>query len=424
VGYLITLLGPVANAIVDVAAGAVAVAILTHLVGRWRAASPPARRVLAPVVWTGPVVLAVVLVMLALDSGGPWPAWLDATLHWAALAFAAIPLAFLVGLLRTRLHRGVLSDLIIELSRHPSPPHVRAALARVLGDPALEVAYWLPAQNRYVDLDGLPANLDDQPTRSVTVLDHDGRPIAALVHDPSLLEEPDLVHAAAAAAKLALENARLHAELRAQLEEVRASRARIVSAGDAERRRIERDLHDGAQQRLLGIRLSLRVARGQLGQDLGAVDEMLTETESELAGALEDLRALARGIHPAVLTEEGLAPAVETLARRAAVPVTIEALPTERLPPAVEAAAYYVAAEALANVAKHAHARTVTLSVTAADGRMLVDIRDDGDGGARAAAGGGLVGLQDRVAALDGELQISSPIGRGTHIHAEIPVAP
>jgi hypothetical protein len=214
VGYLITLLGPAANAIVDVAAGAVAAAILARLVRRWRSASPPARRILAPVVWTGPVVLAVVLVMLVLDSGGPWSAWLDAALHWAALAFTAIPLAFLVGLLRTRLHRGVLSDLIVELSGHPSPPEVRAALARALGDPALEVAYWLPAQSRYVDLNGQPAKLDDQPTRSVTVLDHDGQPIAALIHDPSLLEEPDLVHAAAAAAQLALENARLQAELR------------------------------------------------------------------------------------------------------------------------------------------------------------------------------------------------------------------
>jgi signal transduction histidine kinase len=369
-------------------------------------------------------VLAVVLVMLALDSGGPWPAGLDAALHWAALAFAAIPMAFLVGLLRTQLHRGVLSDLIVELSGHPSPPEVQAALARALGDPALDVAYWVPAQSRYVDLDGRPAKLDDHPTRHVTVLDHDGRPIAALVHDPSLLDEPDLMQAAAAAAQLALENARLHAELRAQLEEVRASRARIVSAGDAERRRIERDLHDGAQQRLLGIRLSLRVARGQLGRDVGAVDEMLTETETELAGALEDLRALARGIHPAVLAEEGLAAAMETLARRASVPVTIEALPAQRLPFAVEAAAYYVAAEALANVAKHAQAGRVTLSATCSDRSLLVDIRDDGAGGAHQAPGGGLVGLQDRVAALDGTLHISSPLGRGTHVHAEIPLEP
>jgi len=317
-GYAATRLGPAANAAVDVLAGAVAAAILVHLVRRRRAASPPARRALAPVVWTGPAVLAVVLVMLALDSGGPWPAWLDAVLHWAALAFAAIPLAFLAGLLRAQLHRGSLADLVVELSEHPSPAQLRTALAHALGDPPLKIAYWLPDRDGYVDLDGRPVDVPGAPHRAVTVLDHAGQPVAALVHDPSLLEEADLVYAAGAAARLALENARLQAELRAQLEEVRASRARIVAAGDAERRRIERDLHDAAQQRFLGVRLSLRVAHGRLGGSRGTVDELLTEAESELAGSLDDLRALARGIHPAVLTEEGLAPALQTLARRAA----------------------------------------------------------------------------------------------------------
>jgi signal transduction histidine kinase len=197
-----------------------------------------------------------------------------------------------------------------------------------------------------------------------------------------------------------------------------------VSAGDAERRRIERDLHDGAQQRLLGIRLSLRLARGQLARGDADVDELLTEAEDELAGTLEDLRALARGIHPALLTEEGLAAAVEALARRASVPVILAELPSRRLPAAVEAAAYYVAAEALANVAKHAHASAVTLSVHPIDDRLVIDIRDDGAGGARTMAGGGLVGLQDRVAALDGTLRVAGDPGAGTCVHAEIPLPP
>jgi signal transduction histidine kinase len=258
--------------------------------------------------------------------------------------------------------------------------------------------------------------------RTVTVVEDAGRPVAALVHDPSLMDEQGTVLAAAAAVQLALENARLQAELLAQLGEVRASRARIVSAGDAERRRIERDLHDGAQQRLLGIRLSLRLARGQLARGHGDLDDLLTEAEDELAGTLEDLRALARGIHPAVLTEEGLAAAVEALARRASVPVTLAALPYRRLPPPVEAAAYYVAAEALANVAKHAHASAVTISVKPAGDRLVIDIRDDGTGGARATAGGGLVGLQDRVAALDGTMRVEGGPGAGTCVHAEIPL--
>jgi signal transduction histidine kinase len=300
---------------------------------------------------------------------------------------------------------------------------VQAALARALGDPSLELTFWLHTEQRYVDTRGHPVDLATLPqARTVTVVEDGGRPLAALVHDPSLLDEAGTVQAAAAAAQLALENARLQAELLAHLGDVRASRARIVTAGDAERRRIERDLHDGAQQRLLGIRLSLRVARSRLEGEHGELDELLTEAEAELAGTLEDLRALARGIHPAVLTEEGLAAAVEALARRASLPVTLAALPDRRLPAPVEAAAYYVAAEALANVAKHAHATAVTVSVSPTEDRLVIDIRDDGAGGARATAGGGLVGLQDRVAALDGTLRVEGQPGAGTCVHAEIPL--
>jgi signal transduction histidine kinase len=181
-----------------------------------------------------------------------------------------------------------------------------------------------------------------------------------LVYDPSLLDDEAFVNAAAAAARLALENARLQAELRAQLVAVRASRARIVEAGDNERRRLERDLHDGAQQRLLGIRLALQLARNHAG-DTREVEDLLAEAEHELDGTLDELRALARGIHPAVLTEEGLGPALETLARRSAVPVAIASLSQARLPAQIEAAAYFVASEALANVAKHAHASHIEL---------------------------------------------------------------
>jgi signal transduction histidine kinase len=359
-------------------------------------------------------VLAVLFATLVVDSQGEPSAFVNDALHWAALVFAAIPLAFLAGLLRTRLHRAALADLVVELSELPSPARVRAGLARTLGDPALEIAFWLPDQERYVDLEGRPFEL---PDRAVTVIEG----LAAIVYDPSLLDDPELVEAAGAAARLALENARLQAELRAQLDEVRASRARIVEAGDAERRRLERDLHDGAQQRLLGIRLALRHARGQVG-DAGEVEQLLVEAEQELDGTLDELRALARGIHPAVLTDEGLAPALETLARRASLPVQIDAVPSERLPAPVEAAAYFVASEALANVVKHARASRVRIEMRRNNRHLVIDIADDGVGGAES-AGSGLVGLRDRVEALDGSFRVESEQGRGTRLHAEIPCA-
>jgi signal transduction histidine kinase len=252
------------------------------------------------------------------------------------------------------------------------------------------------------------------------MLEQDGKPLAALVYDPFLLEDTALVEAAGAAARLALENARLQAELRAQLVEVRASRARIVEAGDAERRRLERDLHDGAQQRLLAIRLALRLARGRGGGEDGA-DVLLAEAESELMETLEELRDLARGIHPAILTDAGLAPALETLARRTALPVELTSLPNRRLPRPVEAAAYFLASEALANITKHAGATCVSIDVVERVGRLEIDIADDGVGGADPAGGSGLLGLRDRVEALGGTLGIESPPGRGTRLHAELP---
>jgi len=206
------------------------------------------------------------------------------------------------------------------------------------------------------------------------------------------------------------------------LEEVRASRARIVEAADAERRRLERDLHDGAQQRLVGISLALRLASARLtpGAD-PEVDRALQQASQELAAALSELRELGHGIHPAILTEEGLGPALESLVERASLPVTLETVPPGRLPASVEAAAYFVVSEALANVAKHAQARRASVRASTLDGRLVVEVADDGVGGADPNGGSGLRGLADRVAALDGSLRIESAVGRGTTIHAEIP---
>ncbi|MGZ4396617.1 MAG: sensor histidine kinase, partial [Gaiellaceae bacterium] len=210
-------------------------------------------------------------------------------------------------------------------------------------------------------------------------------------------------------------------ERAAQEEELRRSRARLVEAGDAERRRLERNLHDGAQQRLVSLSLALRLAQARIASNPDAASQILDQASDELALALEELRELARGIHPAVLTDRGLTPALETLAARTPLPVELHT-PSERLAPPIEAAAYYVVSEALTNVVKYAEAAAVDVTVEQRDGHVVVEVADDGVGGAEPAAGSGLSGLADRVAALDGTLRVESPMGGGTRITAEIPV--
>jgi signal transduction histidine kinase len=402
---------------------ALAAAILSRLLWRWWKATPPARRALTPIVCAAPPVALVVTINLVQGSfGGLFSPARYSLMEWSTLVYTLIPLAFLAGLLRTRLHRTALAELVVELSRAPLPDQVRDSLARALGDPSLQVGYRTAGLPGWIDADGREFALPvESETRAFTVLEQDGDPVAALVYDASLLDDAAFVDAAVAAARLALENARLQAELRAQLVAVRASRARIVAAGDAERRRLERDLHDGAQQRLLGMRLALQLARGRAKED-EELAQLLADVDHELDGTLDELRALARGIHPAVLTEEGLGPALETLCRRSTVPISLEALPRARLPAHVEAAAYFVTSEALANVAKHARASRASVAVRENNGRVVVDVTDDGVGGADP-AGNGLVGLRDRVESLSGNLLVESPLGQGTHLHAELPCA-
>jgi signal transduction histidine kinase len=388
------------------------------LVRKVRRASPATRRAVKPVLVTITVAAASLIPLGVGDAVGRdlEPVFGPIT----GIAFAAVPVAFLVGLLRTRLQRSGVADLAVELRSLSRPDDVRDALARALDDPSLELAFWLPADERYVDPRGSPLDVAAREGRAVTVLEHDGRHVAALVHDPALEDEPELLDAVGAVASLALENAGLQAELRAQLAEVRASRARIVEAGDAERRRLERDIHDGAQQRLLGIRLALRLARGRYADGGAGVDELLAEADAEVGDALEELRALARGIHPAVL-DEGLAPAVAALARRSPIPVEL-VVPRERYPESVEATAYFVASEALTNVAKHAHASRATVAISRMNGSVEVEVSDDGVGGADA-GGNGLRGLRDRVEALDGSLDVDTGSGAGTRVRAVIPCA-
>jgi signal transduction histidine kinase len=232
-------------------------------------------------------------------------------------------------------------------------------------------------------------------------------------------DQPAMLEAAGSAARFALENERLQAELRTQLVELRESRARIVRAADDERRRIERDLHDGAQQRLLGIGMALQLLRSSRGDDERTL-ALLDETGVEVQAALHELRELARGIHPAVLADHGIGAAVRTLAERAAVPVQVDAT-DERLPGEVETALYFVVAEALANIAKHAHATRATVKVARDNGAVRVEVSDDGVGGALLDGGSGLRGLADRAGALNGRLDVVSSPGRGTSVVVEIP---
>ena len=408
------------TAVANLVGVAVAVAIAVILIRRWRGATPPGRRVLGPVLWS--CLLTVLLFGATFATEGRDDG--ETAVHTLAIAaFLLIPLGFLAGLLRTRRHRSVVADLVLELGEASAPTRVRDALSRTLGDPSLELAFWLAHAGGYVDPDGWPVEpAVSGAQRGLVVLESRGEPLAALSYDPMLHDDPQLVDAVAAAARLAIENSRLQADLRAQLRAVRESRARIVSAGDAERQRIERNLHDGAQQRLLGVRVALRLARGHAG-DEAELDQLLTEADAELAGAIDDLRDLARGVHPAVLVDQGLGPALAMLARRAPVAVEIAAVPPERLPLPVETAAYYVAAEGLANVAKHAHAAHVRIEVAATDGRAVIELADDGAGGADAAGGSGLRGLRDRIEALEGTLEIESSPGAGTRLRAAMPCA-
>jgi signal transduction histidine kinase len=407
----------------DVAGVALALAAVVLLARRWRSSSPLQRRALAPVLGSGAVVIALLGAGFLIQAvGGARPRPLATGLLLAGLAaLAAVPYAFLAGLVRSRFFAAAaVSALVTRLAARPDGGRVRDALAAALGDPSLEVAYWLPERGNYADDRGRAvATPVPGGGREVATVERGGRRIGALVHDAALAEDRDLVRDAGAAAALAMENERLEAELRARVRELESSRAEVLAAGDAERRRLERDLHDGAQQRLVAVRLKLGLARTHL--DGRAAGRLLDESRRDLDQALAELRELARGLHPALLATRGLAEAVRGLADRSLVPVRIGRLPERPLPGAVELAAYFVVAECLTNVAKHAEATAVEVQLTSSGDRLLVEVTDDGIGGADP-SGSGLSGLAARVAALHGVLQVAPGPAGGTRVRAEIPL--
>jgi signal transduction histidine kinase len=401
--------------------GVLAAVFVLLIARRFWTATPRMRRILAPLVLAA-VAFGLRAIFECVFTFVDRPFAADYLFWWQFVALFALPLTLVGGLLRAHWVRADVGDLVVELE-HPHPQELRDALARTLRDPTLELAFWLPEREQYVDATGRRVELPADGTRAVTYLEHEGgEPLAAIVHDPSLREEPKLVRAAGAAARLALENAQLQAETRAQLQQVKESRVRIVAAADEERKRIERDLHDGAQQRLAALALQLRTAQRRLGSGESdpAVEALLESAVVELQAANEELRELVRGVYPAILTEDGLAAALESLALRNPFPIELDVL-EGRLPARVEATAYFVTCEGLANVTKHAQASKASVSIARRDGLLQVEIADDGVGGARPLENSGLSGLADRVEALGGRLRVESPVGAGTRILAEIP---
>jgi signal transduction histidine kinase len=419
-------LGPVFG-LLSTACAAATVVVLLHRVAT---ATPVGRRRLAPVALAA-VLIGVGLVVVdaerALRVGALTGVVTTPLLNTLSILVAA---AMLAGLLGEQSSRSAIADAVGALGTSPSggaasTAALRAALATALGDASLRVLTWDRGSATYRDEQGGPALAPEEDDRRVVMRLGEGDPPTGLViHDAALRDDPGLASAVRAAVRLHVENARLEGEVRAQLADVQASRSRLVSAGDRERRRLERDLHDGAQQRLVGLALDVRRAQSRL--DAGSDPELagaLADASEDISLAIEELRELARGIHPSILGESGLGAALESLAARSRIPVVVEeALGAARFDPAVEATAYFVVAEGLTNAAKASGASCVRLRATRTGDVLTVELSDDGAGGADPDRGTGLRGLDDRVTAVGGRLTVDSRVGMGTTLIAELPI--
>jgi signal transduction histidine kinase len=395
------------------------VLLVALLVRRYRRAGHRQRRLLR-LPYLSIVVAAALYgglsIVAAPRGASAWGVSPEAVITFQVVGLLGVPLCFLIGLLNERLSYRRIGELVVQLAGG-TDADLERSLAVALGDPQLTVAF--PVVDGYVDTQGRPVPAPEPDDRTaVTAVGDRGTPMALIRHDRSLNEEPALLTAAGSATRLILENARLQAEVRAQLLEVRESRTRIVTATNEARARLERDLHDGAQQRLLAIGIALQLLRQQPGNPT-----LLEAAESELSSALAEMRELASGIHPAVLTDLGLVPALQALAGRLGSRVRLDVPgPVGRCSPEVEAAAYFSATEAVTNALKHAAPAAAHVSVVDGDGHLVVRVRDDGPGGADV-SGTGLLGVRDRLASVDGTLEVSSPEGRGTELTMVIPCA-
>lgn len=421
---------PTIDRALQIGFGMIVIAIDLVLIGillaRWRSGSAAYRSAFAPL-WIAAVFATVVGIGVAsIEARFPalqnsWSLYLQQYLRY--LATALWPLAVLVGLWRYRVARGAVSDVMIEIGAAPLGEGFVHALRKALRDPGLLLWSWSPQQGSYLDAHGAPRVLPDRDgPQAATVLERDGVPVGALVYDRTLRDQPQLLAAVRSATTLALDNQRLQLELRAQLAEVRRSRGRIVAAGDTQRRQLERNLHDGAQQHLVAATILLR--RAQRASREQHMRELLAEGTTELDSALAELRELARGVYPPVLHERGLAAALSSLAERTPLPVEIaDTLPT-RPPPPVELAAYFIAAEAVTNATKHSGATHIEIDLRQDNQKLRMVVADNGCGGATLTTGGGLSGLVDRASALGGQLTLHSPAGGGTVLILTLPLTP
>jgi signal transduction histidine kinase len=379
---------------------------------RWRAASTPMRRVHAPV-WLSALVMCGLFAAAALSALLRLPIAVHLVLFLGyGIGLIWLPFAFLSGLLRVRLARQRIADLVVALKDSPDPARLRDLLAYTLGDPSLVLGFRSEPSGGYVDVAGRPVAIPETGHRAVTFVDGPEGWLAVFVHDPALTEQQALVSATVAVARLALENARLQA----------VARTHGAEAALNERRALERDLHDGLQPRLL--RLSwLAEQTGATGVD--DARPLLRQLAREAKETYATLRDLAQGIHPAILTERGLTAAVEEHATRSTVPMLVD-LPARRWPSAVEVTAFFVILEAATNVAKHAGADRITVAGREQAGRLRIEISDNGAGGADGAddrRGSGLRGMRERAAAVGGTITVSSPAGRGTRVVLDLPCA-
>lgn len=392
-------------------------AVIAAAAWRWAAAHGVERRArLVPSVCAA--VVAAPLMLAAIGGLTGFETYAVATWTYdAAIVLTAGALA--VDLLSGRSVRAAATELVVDLADRQEPRALRDALSRTVGDPTFEIAYRVDQQ--WVDETGQPVRLpitQESEERVVTLVEDDGTPVAALVHDPAAMRDSTLAQSIGAAVRLVLANVRLQAEDAARMRDVAASRRRLVEAGDEQRRRLHEQLRGGAEQILAEVSCEL-AAIGASREGETVVD--LVRLADDLDAARLDLTRFAQGVHPKALTEHGLSGALGDLAGQAALPVALE-VPSRRFPAPHEAAVFFVCSEALANVAKYAGASAVSIEVAAVGPRLVVRVADDGRGGADPARGSGLRGLGDRVEALGGRFSVSSPVGAGTRLEAELPI--
>ncbi|HZC28224.1 MAG TPA: ATP-binding protein, partial [Gaiellaceae bacterium] len=401
-----------------VAALGVGLLVLVVSAQRYARVSGPERRARATALAAAALLAAVLLVSAVTRLAGSGPATNTGVLWAYQVVVAVIAAAVAVDLVRGRWVEATVTGLVVDLGEPVEGGVLRRRLAGALGDPTLVVGYRLGAPDRYVDERGrevtLPAEDGD---RRITFVREGGEPVAALVHTVDALAQPELVQSVAAAARIAVANARLQADVQRQIAELEESRRRIVEAADTERRRLERELREGAERTLGEIETLLGEAPG----GGGSVAETLAEIRGRVQRARGELREFARGMHPRSLTDGGPARALRELVAASRVPVALT-VTEDRFPQQVEAAAYFVCSEALANVEKYASAANVAIDVVRQNDTLVVTVSDDGGGGAAIGAGSGLRGLADRVEALGGQLEITSPLGGGTRVVAELPL--